>query len=169
MGVCRGEAVNLDEHERKALIWALSDPDPLHNAELDRKVIFAIGGVPDFASCVATHKQRFAAMIFDPAKLAELMASALRARGVAVELLPPRARVDYDHHEDPPHGACRVVAFMPDGFQHRVDIEWIPSEGLCLCMLLPTARAKLLAIMQTTADPASRETCERILRGTNGV
>ena len=68
-------------HERGALIWVLKDPDPLNNAERERRVIFAVGGVPDFASCVATHKQRFAAMVFGPAKLAGLLAAALRERG----------------------------------------------------------------------------------------
>ena len=68
-------------HERGALIWVLKDPDPLNNAERERRVIFAVSGVSDFASCVATHKQRFASIVSDPAKLSELITTECQRRG----------------------------------------------------------------------------------------
>lgn len=80
----------------------------------------------------------------DPAKLAELMASALRTRGFDADVFPwtpqngtpwtPRVHVRLSGH-----GAIRFE--------------------------LPQARAELLAIMQTEPDESSHETCERILRG----
>ena len=79
--------------------------------------------------------------VSDPVKLAELLAMALRARGVDV--------VSADHHWT---GSIVIVL--------RGD------ERIVLSM--PQARTVLAAIMALPADESSREACERIIRGDNG-
>jgi hypothetical protein len=86
----------------------------------------------------------------DPAKLAKLMAMALRRRGPSVEV------VDFDKRYD----SLADVAVFVDG--DSICLE--TGDDLCT-LAMPKARAKLLAIMQTEPDASSRGTCERILRG----
>ena len=80
--------------------------------------------------------------IDDPAKLAELMASALRAR------MPQTWRI-YGAGGDLGIGIC---VEMENNF---IDARMTPAQ----------ARESLLTIMRMSADPSSREACERILRG----
>ena len=98
--------------------------------------------------------------LLDPAKLAELMASALRARGLEMTIDTDRDNVCISVLN-----GDIVVEYEQQG--ERAPGDW--SGYSKVVFALPTARTQLLAIMQTTADPSSRETCERILRGTNGV
>lgn len=85
---------NLCGHKRDVLIWALTDPDPLNNAEREKRVIVPIGGPIDITQCAVTPKQRAAACVLDPAKLAEMLAEALRERGVVV------STEEYDENAD---------------------------------------------------------------------
>ena len=66
------------------LRWALADPDPLNNAERQKRVVVPISGPRDFSQCVATPKQRAAIAVTDPVMLAELISMGLRSRGVGV-------------------------------------------------------------------------------------
>jgi hypothetical protein len=82
------------------------------------------------------------AAIDDPAKLAELLAMALRARGSTWA-----AEADDDDAQN-----VLIYQERANGCSYRS----VP---------LSTARAALAAIMATPADPSSRERCERIIRG----
>lgn len=95
------------------------------------------------------------AMILDPTKLAELMASALRERGFSdvapfVDELAP-----VDEFRISVHGDDISIVFRRCGAHKRA----------CTLASAAKARALLLAIMQTTADESSRKTCESIIRG----
>ncbi len=87
-------------------------------------------------SCAAYHA------CLDPAKLAKLMAIALRAR-------MPREWHIYGAGGDLGLGVC-------------IEME---NDFIDARTTLAQARAKLLAIMQTPADESSREACEQIVRG----
>ena len=82
--------------------------------------------------------------VTDPAKLAELMALALRARGFGGAIYV---------HEQELHVCWSMTA-------NCTTTQWLT---------VPQARARLLRIMHTPADPTSRDECERILRGDDGV
>ena len=82
--------------------------------------------------------------VLDPVKLAELMALALRARGFGGAIYV---------HEQELHVCWSMTA-------NCTTTQWLT---------VPQARARLLRIMHTPADPTSRDECERILRGDDGV
>ncbi len=82
--------------------------------------------------------------IHDPAKLAELYALALRPRGL----------VDGNH--------IRITHWVhPITNKSMIGIWW-RSECVNADCDLPTARAKLLAIMKTDPDESSRDACKHI-------
>jgi hypothetical protein len=85
--------------------------------------------------------------LYNPAKLAELMAVGLLAREtvrvtVVVEL-----------------GQITVARWTGWGNESLMQFEWVRKD-----VSMPQARALLAAIMATPADESSRETCERIVR-----
>lgn len=94
----------------------------------------------------------------DPAKLAELMASALRARGLwkwSASMSIPTGAIMFD-----------VIARVDGAIRCELwDCRKVRSFRRELSMV--EFRTRLLAIMQTTANESSREACERILRGDN--
>ena len=139
-------------HERDALIWALTDPDSLNNAEREKLVIVPIGGPVDFSQCVATPKQRAAVCVHDPAKLAEMLAERGRELGLSIAI--------YDNHRRfRMSGAPVVYALLVavDG----VSIQDRDKRGWDLDM--PQARAILLQWLQLL-DGAHEEAL-RVLRG----
>lgn len=89
--------------------------------------------------------------VTDPARLAELMAMALRARGFDVP----------GPHEQS-YWAQLVIDVLREWNQLRVEL---PENDSVLVLDMPTARTKLLAIMVTPPDESSREACKKILRG----
>jgi hypothetical protein len=108
--------------------------------------------IPEFAAHVATYPdhtypwQSALVAIHDPAKLAELMANALRVRGL----------VDGNH--------VRITHYMHPIKNQTIGIWW-PRRCKNADCDMAEARAKLLAIMQTAPDKSSRKACESILRG----
>jgi hypothetical protein len=90
-------------------------------------------------------------LVHNPAKLAELIVIALRARDIDA--------VGVDG-ENP---GCRSAAFA----------VWSNSDGVVIdddaCkfheLTMPQARRILAAIMATPADVSSREQCERLIKG----
>lgn len=91
--------------------------------------------------------------INDPAKLAELMASALRSRGIHV--LQQFEPIVYPCAHATVKNSDIVVRVWPVDSEHGTNYVLSPSE----------CRAKILAIMKTTPDESSRKTCEQILKG----
>lgn len=88
--------------------------------------------------------------VHDPAKLAELGAMALRARGFIVELLS-----DYYPRDQMSYGV--VITWTNTSVDVRFD-EWQN-------MTLPQFRSILARVMATPADESSREQCEKLIRG----
>jgi len=88
--------------------------------------------------------------VADPARLAELMVRALRARGPSVE------RVDFDKRYD----SLADIAVFVDG-----DSICLETGDDLYTLTMPQARALLAAIMSTPVGLASREQCVRIIRG----
>lgn len=83
----------------------------------------------------------------DPAKLAELYALALRPRGLG----------DGEH--------IRITHWVHPVTNKQMIGIWWRRECVNADCDLPTARAKLLAIMQTSPDESSRDACNQILKG----
>ena len=133
------------------LRWALTDPDPLNNAELERHTIFEVSGVPDFMSCVATHKQKAAAAVHDPAKLTKLGAMALLARGIPSDTDFPATSLI----EDPPTWVIRA---------NEDTIDIVRNDDITT-MSLPEFRTLVARIMATPPDESSREQVEKMVRG----
>lgn len=91
----------------------------------------------------ATASMQAHAAINDPAKIVELMAMGLRARG---------------HHKAAGSivGDYMWISYVDDGELYDFAMHVNSMEH---------RHKQLLAIMHTTADPSSREACEKILRG----
>lgn len=124
-------------HERDVLIWALKLWSTSPNFAANLVDIRDDEKGPNWSAT------RHAALVAtnDPAKLAELMASALRARGLDV-----------------------LTSIGTNGaIGDFIEFAWWGQTGIVRDMR--TVYKALLAIMQTTANKSSRETCERILRG----
>lgn len=94
--------------------------------------------------------------VHDPAKLAELGAMALRARGFSVVVVAP----DIQRWKAPNHLSIRW---------HNDEIG-VYDDGLMTCLIaesytLAEFRALLARIMTTPPDASIREQCERLIRG----
>jgi len=98
--------------------------------------------------------------IDDPAKLAALMAMALRSRGVDVALYDQRGMWTWQT-QFAVYPCWITVQLDPE--IHGVSVEHTSGHGFDMT---PTqAHAMLVAIMATPADDSSRDACERIIRG----
>lgn len=137
-------------HERTALIWALRYWAFDHRrAEL--LVQYPNGGDPLLVAAARDAN--------DPAKLAKLMVEALVERGIGAygwSLRPAWSIGKTGHWQvwGTYDGQIMCNDFDANNVARRNGIIWA----------MPTARAKLLAIMQTEPNESSRETCERMLR-----
>jgi len=95
-----------------------------------------------------------------PAKLAELLAMALRSRGHAVDAAHATAE-KYDTD----------TLFLIGSYSDSIIVNWFVRRDTHHAwkkrrvLTMPQARAALLAIMATPADKSSREECERIIGG----
>jgi hypothetical protein len=104
----------------------------------------------------------------DPAKLAELMAMALRARGVNTDLDNDSWSVTIVRHLVNGVRISPRSWLLPSGVPHTTTTRrhaTLSLPGREYDFDMPEARAKLLAIMATSANETSRDECERILRG----
>lgn len=97
----------------------------------------------------------------DPAKLAELMASALRARGFDVHT--HRFLAECPDGSDSCDADVLIWQAEHDGTM-ALDIG-LGDDNASRDMDATTFRAALLTITQTPPDESSRETCKRIIRG----
>lgn len=117
------------------------------------------------AVCHRDSAERLAAWFAsrDPAKLAELTLLAMVARGwhsfddpgEYMEL--PCVHVVSDVVDSTPYVGIRLWWWE--------DLDKHVRRSLEMTFAIHKARAKLLAIMQTSPDESSRDACERILRG----
>ena len=104
---------NLCGHKRDVLIWALTDPDPLNNAEREKRVIVPIGGPIDITQYAVTPKQRAAACVLDPAKLAEMLAEEGRRLGLGFWHGPNEPREPLGGGRNRPRAKLAGFQFVP--------------------------------------------------------
>ena len=116
-----------------------------------RLIIERLDGQNEPTSRIGTRSE-YAAQdaLCDPAKLAELMVLALRARGFDVGPFAVR-------------GGTTIQIWASNFGTIVVETNGPDYSHTSLTML--QTRAKLLAIMQTPPDESSRDACEQILKG----
>jgi hypothetical protein len=94
-------------------------------------------------------KDKIAGLLFDvhdPAKLAQLMAMGLRARGIDA------GPINHDGWEIWP-------------YKDKIIVDTTYMEDAMFFFALPEFRALLARVMATPADESSREQCEKLIRG----